>query len=69
MSMEHRLRLSYVGPLGKARSPPFVIFWNRVILGQVEGYESIKFSHAKALSDDGVGVVECLTSTTNDREA
>src|SRR6266545_7914599 len=33
---EHRQRLAHISPLRKTSSPPFVILWNRMELGQVE---------------------------------
>ena len=30
----------HVAPLGEASAPPLVVFWDRVILGEVEGEET-----------------------------
>ena len=36
MPIEHWLRRLYIGPFGKAFSPPFIILGDGVVLGQVE---------------------------------
>src|SRR6266567_2291517 len=45
MAAEQRLRLRGVGPFGKSPAPPFVVFWNRMELRQVERDQACKRIH------------------------
>ena len=45
MTPEQRFSLGDIGPLGESFAPPFVIFGNGVVLGEVEGYKSWIWFH------------------------
>src|SRR3989338_7996909 len=49
MPTKQRLRFCHISPLRKTLTPPLVIFWNRVELRKIKGYDFCQFIHGQVV--------------------